>query len=84
MFVGGGHPGGHEHHRGGDISSAALSLSVHPVLHVQTLAQEEREEKKEKANKRDKANRFGSVMSSLDHRSRIQYCISCSSPSAVL
>lgn len=83
MFVGGGGSGGCEHHRGGDVSSAALGLSVHPVLRVQALAQEEREEKEEKGNKRDKGKRFGSVTSSLN-RSRIQYCISCSPPSAVL
>lgn len=50
LSVGGRCSGGREHHRGGDISAAALSFSVHPVLRVQTLAQEEREEKEEKAN----------------------------------
>lgn len=84
VAVGGGCPGGREHHRGGDVSSAALSLTVHPVLRVQALAQEKREEKEEKANKRDKGNRSGSVTSSLNYRSYVQYCISCSPPSAVL
>lgn len=42
--AGGGHPGGGQHHRAGDISAPPAGLALHPVLHVQALLQQEEEE----------------------------------------
>lgn len=44
---GGGHPGGGQHHRPGDVSAPPAGVALHPVLHVQTLQQEAEEEEEE-------------------------------------
>lgn len=41
---GGGHPGGGQHHRVGDLPAPADGLPLHPVLRVQALQPEEEEE----------------------------------------
>ena len=44
---GGGYPGGGQHHRSGDISPPPAGFTLHPVLHVQALQQEDKEEEEE-------------------------------------
>lgn len=42
--AGGGHPGGGQHHRAGDVSAPPAGLALHPMLHMQALQRQEEEE----------------------------------------
>lgn len=47
--AGGGHPGGRQRHRAGDIPAAPAGVTLHPLLRLQALPgrQEEEEEEEE-------------------------------------
>lgn len=56
VLSGGGHPGGGQHHRAGDVASPPAGLALHPVLRVQAVQREE-EQEKEKEKERPRPER---------------------------
>lgn len=44
---GGGHPGGGQHHRAGDLPAPPAGLALHPVLRLQALQWEKEDEEEE-------------------------------------
>lgn len=62
LCSGGWHPGWCQHHRAGDVSTASSGISLHTVLHLQTLPCKEDQDQEEERKEAIRLQRIGETL----------------------